>query len=248
MAGSCIAVVSGKGGTGKTSLTAGVGCGLAQRGRQVLCIDCDAGLRNLDLALGLTDRALMNYSDVASGRCRLSEAAVPHPHLPALSLLTAPALCRSAPTAEEGFRRLLTEARQLYDYVLMDAPAGLGHGFRLAVCGADRCVVVTTQDASALRDAQHTVMELHAFGPGRLHLVVNRVDRRLMRQMHTTIDDAMDRAGLPLLGLVPEDRALPLSLERGRPLVLTASGGAAQAYRNIAARLDGERAPLMRIR
>lgn len=248
MAGGCIAVVSGKGGTGKTSLTAGVGCGLAQRGRRVLCIDCDAGLRNLDLALGMTDRALMDYSDVVSGRCSLTDAAVPHPHLPALDLLTAPALCRGAPTAENGFRLLLLEARRLYDYVLMDAPAGLGSGFRLAVCGADRCVVVTTQDASALRDAQHTVMELHRFGPGRLHLVVNRIQKKLMRRMHTTIDDAMDRAGLPLLGLVPEDSALPLSLERGQPLVLTASGGAAAAYRNIAARLDGERPPLMRIR
>ena len=120
--------------------------------------------------------------------------------------------------------------------------------FQLATCGADRCVVVTTADASSLRDAQHTVMELDRFPAGTLHLVVNRVRKKLLRQLHATIDDAIDKAGLPLLGVVPEDDALPLCMNRGVPILLADGQSAASAYRNIAKRLQGERVPLLRIR
>ena len=249
MSGQCIAVVSGKGGTGKTSLTAGVGEALALMGHRVLCIDCDAGLRNLDLALGLTDRALMDFSDVAAGRCPLADAAVPHPEIPRLHLLTAPASLRRRSVTEGEMRSLLQSAREDYDYCLLDAPAGLGEYFRLATACADRCIVVTTTDPPALRDAQHTVMELECFGAGKLHLVVNRVRKKRLRSMHATIDDAIDNAGLPLIGVVPEDDALLLSLNRGVPLLLADSqSAAAAAYRNIAKRIRGEKAPLLRIK
>lgn len=245
--GQCIAVVSGKGGTGKTSFTSGVGSALAQAGRQVLCIDCDIRLRNLDLALGLTDRALMDFTDVAQGRCSLESAVVGHPDIPGLYLLTAPVRVWGRGVTEEEMASLLAEVRRRYDYCLLDAPAGLGEGFRLATAAADRCVVVTTADAASLRDAQHTVMELSRIF--QLQLVVNRVRRKMLRSMHATIDDAMDKAGLPLLGVVPEDDALPLSQNRGTPLLLSDGGSlAAAAYRNIAVRLQGRKAPLLRIR
>lgn len=246
--GQCIAVVSGKGGTGKTSFVAGVGAALAIAGKRVLCLDCDAGLRNLDLALGLSDRALMDFSDVAQGRCTLRDAAVEHPQVPGLYLLTAPARSRGRPVSETQMMALLQEIRKHFDYCLLDAPAGLGSGFSLATCGADRCVVVTCTDASSLRDAQHTVMELGRFPAGSLHLVVNRVRKKLLRSMHATIDDAIDQAGLPLLGVVPEDDALPLSLNRGIPLLLADSRLAAAAYYNISKRIQGGRAPLLRIK
>nr|WP_325258043.1 septum site-determining protein MinD [uncultured Oscillibacter sp.] len=248
MPGQCIAVVSGKGGTGKTSFTAGVGSALAQSGRRVLCVDCDVALRNLDLALGLTDRAIMDFTDVAQGRCPLETAAVEHPDIPHLFLLTAPTRSRGRPVTEEEMTALLDQVRQRFDYCFLDAPAGLGGGFRLAVCGADRAVVVATADASSLRDAQHTVMELHRFPSGRLHLAVNRVRRKMLRNMHATIDDAIDRAGLPLIGVIPEDDALPLQLNKGVPLLLSRRQGAAAAYRNIAKRLEGQKVPLLRIR
>ena len=248
MSGQCIAVVSGKGGTGKTSLTAGVGTALAQSGKRVLCMDCDIGLRNLDLALGLTDRALMDFSDVALDRCPLEAAVVAHPSIPNLYLLTAPVRMRGPAVTEKDFRRMLQKIRQQFDFCLLDAPAGLGRGFQLATCAADRCVVVTTADASSLRDAQHTVMELDRFPSGALHLVVNRVRKKLLRQLHATIDDAIDKAGLPLLGVVPEDDALPLCMNRGVPILLADGQSAATAYRNIAKRLQGERVPLLRIR
>ena len=249
MRGQCIAVVSGKGGTGKTSFTAGVSTALAMSGKRVLCVDCDIGLRNLDLALGLSDRTLMDFSDVAQGRCALESAVVEHPRIPGLFLLTAPVRSRRLSVTQQEMAALLSQIRSRYDYCLLDAPAGLGTGFQLATIAADRCIVVTATDPSSLRDAQHTVMELSRFGTGKLHLVVNRVRKKLLRSMHATIDDAIDKAGLPLIGVVPEDDALLLSLNHGTPLLLSnPSSSAAFAYRNIAKRLQGIKTPLLRIK
>ncbi len=238
-----IAVTSGKGGTGKTSLVGAVGSCLAALGHPTLCIDMDVGLRNLDLTLGLSDRALMDFTDVVAGRCPLEKAVVEHPEIQGLFLLTAP-FSLPLSVSEEAMRELLRQARQLYEYILLDAPAGLGEGFRLAVCGCDRAIVVSTTDASALRDAQRTVAELSR-QIEQIHLVVNRVQPKLLRKLHTTIDDAMDTAGLPLLGVVPEDSLVMLSANRGRPLILCANKGAAIGYRNIAFRLEGRKVPIM---
>ncbi len=241
-----IVITSGKGGTGKTSLTGGVASCLAALGRQVLCVDMDIGLRNLDLTLGMSDRALMDFTDVLSGRTTLKKAATPHPVIHGLSLLTAPLTVPRDTITEEALRAFLLQAKESYDYVLMDSPAGLGGGFRMSVCGADRAIVVSTTDASALRDAQRTVGELTRT-MRHIHLVVNRIQPKLLRQLHTTIDDAMDTAGLPLLGIVPEDPQVMLAANRGEPLILMARWGAARAYLNIARRLEGERVPLMRL-
>lgn len=241
-----IAVTSGKGGTGKTSLVGAVGSCLAALGHPTLCIDMDVGLRNLDLTLGLSDRALMDFTDVVQGRCPLETAVVEHPDIQGLFLLTAPfSLPQGVP--EQAMKDLLRQAREHYDYILLDAPAGLGEGFHLSVCDCDRAIVVTTTDASALRDAQRTVTELMN-RVDQIHLVVNRVKPKLLKKLHTTIDDAMDAAGLPLLGVVPEDERVMLSANQGRPLILCANQGAAVGYRNIAFRLEGRRIPVMKLR
>lgn len=244
--GQVIAVTSGKGGTGKTSLTAGVASCLAALDKKVLCVDMDIGLRNLDLSLGLTDRVLMDFTDVASGRCTLQRAAVEHPSIPGLFLITAPLDLSALELGEERFRAFLEEARSLFDFILLDAPAGLGPGFRLASCGADRGVVVCTSDASSLRDAQRAVAELKHLGT--VQLVVNRVQVKLLKRLRTTIDDAMDTAGLPLLGVVPEDETVTLAANFDTPLVLMSHKGAALACLNIARRILGQRVPIMRIR
>lgn len=244
--GQVITVVSGKGGTGKTSFTANVGMALAQMGRRVLCLDCDVGLRNLDIAMVMTDRAVMDFTDVLAGRCTLEEAAAAHPKQKNLFLLTAPN--RETWVDESLFQGLFEEINRKFDYCLVDAPAGLGAGFRLAVSGADQAVVVTTMEASSLRDAQRTVMELEQLGGGQVHLVVNRCRRKLLKSLHQTIDDAIDAAGLPLLGIIPEDETMPLYAGRSIPLLLSGNDCAAIAYRNIARRIDGQRAPLMKIR
>lgn len=243
--GTVIAVTSGKGGTGKTSITGGVAASLALMGRRVLCIDMDIGLRNLDISLGLNDRALMDFSDVALGRCPLARAAVEHPQLKGLSLLTAPMSLPASLTAEK-VRSLLDTASSVYDYILIDSPAGLGAGFRLATCAADRAIVISTNDASSLRDAQRTVAELDHLR--QIHLVMNRIQTKLLRKLRTTIDDAMNAAGLPLIGVVPEDPQVILCANLGLPLTARGRRGAALACWNIAQRLEGRRVPIMRIR
>lgn len=243
--GSVIVVTSGKGGTGKTSLTGGVGSALALQGHKVLCIDGDVGLRNLDITLGMSDAALMDFSDVIAGRCELSRAVAPHPSISNLYLLTAPLTLPGDFPGESGFRALLQQAREAYDYILIDSPAGLGEGFRLAACDADRAIVVAVSDPSSLRDAQRVVSQLQHMQT--VHLVVNRVRGRVLRRLGTTIDDAMDTAGLPLLGLVPEDTRVVLAAGKGRALLQLSQRGAAQAYGNIARRIAGETVPLMKI-
>lgn len=242
-----IAVVSGKGGTGKTTFVAHVGLYLAARGYRVLCLDCDVGLRNLDIALGMSDCGSTDFTDVVEGRCTLSEGAIQHPIQKNLFLLTAP-LTLQKPVDEDAFAALMEEVAESYDYCLVDAPAGLGSGFRLSITGCTRAVVVTTTDPTSLRDAQRTVMELSHLGDGKVHLVVNRCKRKLLKSLHQTIDDAIDAAGLPLLGVVPEDEDLPLALGRGIPLTFVYNRCAGAAYENIARRLSGEKVPLMRIR
>ena len=164
----------------------------------------------------------MDFTDVAQGICDLDDAVAAHPRIPGLYLLTAPVRLSSQAVTTEQMRALLRQVRSRFDYCLLDAPAGLGTGFQLATCAADQCVVVTCTDASSLRDAQHTVMELGRF--------------------------PTDQAGLPLLGVVPEDDTLPLCLNRGQPPLPGESRLAAAAYRNIAKRIQGERVPLLRIR
>ena len=242
--GTAVMITSGKGGTGKTSLTAGVASCLAALGRRVLCVDLDIGLRNLDLTLGMSDRALMDFTDVMDYRCPLLTAAVEQPEIRNLFLLTAP---HSSPGLDQKrFQAVIEEASEYFDFVFMDSPAGLGEGFQLAMSAADRVIVVSSVDPAALRDAQRTVAELHDLT--QLHLVMNRVQPRLISKLRTSIDSAMDTAGLPLLGVVPEDAAVTMAAASGVPLVLATYKGAAPAYLNISKRLMGQRVPLLRIR
>ena len=245
--GKIIAVVSGKGGTGKTSFTACVSLALAAMGHTTLALDCDITLRNLDLALGLSDSAVMDFSDVLEGRCTLAEAAVSHRKYPTLSLLAAPLAPVGTRFSLSAMQTLAQTIRRQYDYCFIDAPAGLGQGFQLATAVADSVVVVTTTDPAALRDAQRTVMELRRFPAGQVHLVVNRVQKKMLKALHSTIDDAMDTAGLPLLGVIPEDSDIPLALNRSIPL-RDINYYAQRAYENIAKRITGQRAPLLRAR
>lgn len=238
-----VAVTSGKGGTGKTSFTAAVGSCLAALGQKALCIDMDIGLRNLDIALGMSDLAVMDFTDVIQGRCAFDRAAVEHPKIPGLFLLTAP-LSLPPEITGQHVSALVAQAKEVFDFVLIDCPAGLGDGFRLASGAVDRAVVVSMTEPSALRDAQRTVMELSPQLEV-LHLVMNRVQPRMIRKLHTNIDQAMNTAGLPLLGVIPEDPKVTLAAAEGTPLILAARKGAAVAYLNIAKRLMGRRVPLM---
>ncbi len=244
--GQVVAVISGKGGTGKTSLTAGIASCLAAEGRQVLCVDCDVGLRNLDISLGLANEAVIPFTAVVEGDCSLDDA-VEHPKLPGLYLLTAPVTRQPEELDQAGFGRMLEAVRERFDWCLIDAPAGIGAGFRLATRFADRILVVANADPASLRDAACAVDRTELEGAREIHLIVNRVSARIYRQMHATIDDVMDGVGLPLLGIVPEDAAMTLAAASGSPLILYTGRGASVACLHIARRLCGKRAPLMKL-
>lgn len=241
--GTGIVVTSGKGGTGKTAFTCGVGAALARLGRRTLCLDMDVGLRNLDLALGMTDRGVMDFTDVIFHRTPLERAAVPHPTVENLYLLTAPMSWGEDEVLPCHMEELLDRIREAFDYCLIDCPAGIGGGFHLAVCAADRAVVVVNTDEASVRDAQQVRDELHDWGlPS--HLVVNRLSRWLLRRQGITVDDIMDAAGLCLLGIVPEDRRVALSATQGTLAELPRKLGPVRAWTNIAHRLEGERTPI----
>ncbi len=236
--GELIAVLSGKGGTGKTSVCAGVASALAQSGEKVLCIDCDIGLRNLDISLGISEIGALSFLDVCQGGYSL-DMATSHPVYPNLYFLTAPVTCEAEGVDPEAFGRMLQAARKMFSYVFLDAPAGIEAGFRLAARFADRIILVTGSDPAAIRDASRAGEILETMGKTNIRMVVNRISKKMAKVMDLTVDDVMDRAGLPLLGIVPEDPSVVLAAAFRQPLLGYSSKGAAAACRRIAKRIQG---------
>ena len=241
--GELIAVLSGKGGTGKTSLCAAMATALAKSGENVLCIDCDVGLRNLDISLGLTEYCGLSFEDVFREEYTL-EQATRHPEYPQLAFLTAPANCAASDVDPEKFFALLTQAKAKFDYVFLDAPAGLDEGFRLAAKFADRLLLVTGPDPAAIRDAGRIGEVLELMGKDRVRLIVNRINKKIASNLDLTVDDIMDRAGLPLMGVVPEDANVVLAAAYGKPLLKTTRRGAAAACKRIVKRIQGLNVPI----
>ncbi len=241
--GECIAILSGKGGTGKTTVCAGLATALAAAGLRVLCIDCDVGLRNLDISLGLSELGALSFVDICRGDYSLSKAAL-HPDFPSLYFLTAPVNCHAEDVDTESFAALVKMARREYDFVLLDAPAGMDAGFRLTAGNADRCILVTGSDPASIRDASRTAQMLELMDKKNVRLVVNRIQPRMVAAMRLTVDDVMDEAGLPLLGIVPEDEDVVFAAAFGKPLLKYSKKGAAAAFGRIAKRIQGMPVPV----
>ncbi len=242
--GELFAVLSGKGGTGKTSVCAGIATALAEEGQTVLCIDCDIGLRNLDISLGIADNAALSFLDVCTGGYPLEQAAR-HPVYPNLTFLTAPMTQSADQIDTAAFAQFLRQARQSFDVILLDAPAGVDAGFRLVASAAERFLLVTGSGPAAVRDAARVGDLLELMGKNDIRLIVNRVDRDLLSTVRMTIDDVMDNAGLPLSGIVPEDPYVTLAATFGQPLLKYAKRcPAAKAYRKIARRIQGFHEPI----
>ena len=242
--GELFAVLSGKGGTGKTSVCAGIAAALAQEGLRVLCIDCDVGLRNLDISLGIADSGALSFLDVSQGHYPLEQAAR-HPLYPNLFFLTAPMNCPVERIDADSFAAFLRQARKQFDYIFLDAPAGVDAGFRLVSKGAERFLLVTGAGPAAVRDAARVGDILELMGKKDIRLIVNRVDKKLLGTVQVTIDDVMDNAGLPLMGVVPEDANVTLAASFGHPLFYFAPRcPAAKAFRRIARRVQGYHQPI----
>ena len=245
--GQVLAVISGKGGTGKTSVCAGVAGCLCMEGARVLCIDADLGLRNLDISLGMASEAGLSFLDVMRGDYAI-EQAPRAAGLPGLQLLAAPVSVRAGELDMAQFEALLCRARESYDWVLIDAPAGVGAGFELAIRFADEFMIVCLADPASQRDAARAAELALSRRDVPAKLVVNRVSPKLFQKMNATIDDIMDGVGLPLLGIVPDDADVTLAAVEGKPLCQYTFRGAGLACLHIAQRLQGKRVKLMKIR
>ncbi|MCL2003138.1 MAG: septum site-determining protein MinD [Oscillospiraceae bacterium] len=241
--GQSIVVASGKGGVGKTSIVAGVSACLAKLGRTVVCVDGDAGLRNLDLALGLQEQAVFDYTDVLNGRVALNDALASHPDIPGLSLLAAPLINAAAPVSAEAFRALIKTLEERADFVFVDSPAGLGQGFTMTAEACGAAIVVTTPTQAAMRGAARCAEALNNYAGAKL--IVNRVQPRMIKLGHAfTVDEIMDTVGLPLLGVIPEDEMVLAAQNHNIPIVLVSGNGASVAFCDVADRLSGTPRPL----
>lgn len=235
-----IVITSGKGGVGKTTTTANLGTGLARMGKKVVLVDTDIGLRNLDVVMGLENRIVYNLVDVTEGNCRIRQALIRDKKHPELYLLpSAQARDKTAVTPEQ-MQKLTGELKEEFDYVLLDCPAGIEQGFRNAVAGADRAVVVTTPEVSAIRDADRIIGLLEADGLRKTELIVNRLRVDMVsRGDMMSVDDVCDILAVPLIGVVPDDENIVISTNQGEPLA-GSSCPAGQAYMNICRRILGE--------
>ena len=241
--GELIALLSGKGGTGKTSVCAGIAEALALQGQKVLCIDCDVGLRNLDIALGISQIGALSFADVCSGGYSLDDATW-HPVYPGISFLTAPVNMAVDKIETDAFAQMLEQARSRFDYILLDAPAGIEAGFKLAARFADRVILVTGADPAAIRDASRAADVLETMGKHDVRMVINRIRPKMIAAMGVTVDDIMDQSGLPLLGIVPEDEKVILAAAFRQPLLGYGKKGAAAACKRIAKRIRGLSVPV----
>ena len=246
MPGKVIVVTSGKGGVGKTTTSANIGMGLAIRGKKVVLIDADIGLRNLDVVLGLENRIVYNLIDVVEKNCKIRQALIKDKRYEKLYLLPAAQTREKDAVKPEQMVELCDELRLDYDYILIDCPAGIEHGFKNAIAAADEAMVVTTPDVSAVRDADRIIGLLEAKEIQNKYLVINRVRPEMVRRGDMmSVEDVKDILGIELMGVIPDDQAIIVSTNRGEPAVSDNSSRAGQAYRNIVARLEGETVPFM---
>ena len=240
-----IVITSGKGGVGKTTTTANIGAGLAVLGKKVLVIDTDLGLRNLDVVMGLENRIIYNLVDVIEGSCRLKQALIRDSRFASLYLLPSAQTKDKSAVSPEQMRKLVDEIREDYDYILIDCPAGIEQGFKNAIAGADRAIVVTTPEVSAVRDADRIIGLLEANEIGKTELVVNRLRADMVKRGDMmSSDDVVEILAVDLLGVVPDDENIVVSTNQGEPLVGNKSL-AGQAYENICHRIMGEDVPLL---
>lgn len=247
--GQVIVITSGKGGVGKTTTTANIATGLAMyKQRKVVMVDADIGLRNLDVVMGLENRIVYDLVDVTHGVCKLKHALIKDKRFEKLCLLPAAQTRDKTAVSPEQMKKLCDELRKDFDFVLIDCPAGIEQGFKNAIAGADRAIIVTTPEVSAVRDADRIVGLLEASGFEPPELVINRLRPDMVKRGDMMdIEDMIDILAIELLGVVPEDEKIVISTNRGIPAVADESSKAGQAYRNMIRRLEGEDVPLMNL-
>ncbi len=234
-----IVVTSGKGGVGKTTTTANIGAGLARLGKKVIIVDTDLGLRNLDVVMGMENRIVYNLIDVIEGNCRLKQALIRDSRFEELYLLPSAQTRDKTAISPEQMRKLTDDLRDLFDYVILDCPAGIEQGFKNAIAGADRAIVVTTPEVSAIRDADRIIGLLEQNGVHRMDLVINRIRMDMVKRGDMmAVEDVTDILSIDLIGIIPDDENIVIATNQGEPVLLMDTLSA-KAYDNICQRIIG---------
>jgi septum site-determining protein MinD len=243
-----ITVTSGKGGVGKTTVTANLASCLAMLGNKVVAIDADIGLRNLDVVMGLENRIVYDLVDVVEGRCRLRQAMIKDKRQAELYLIPAAQTRDKMAVSPSDMILVCDQLRQEMDYIVIDSPAGIERGFRNATAPADLILIVTNPEVSAVRDADRIIGLVEAEEKGPPKLIVNRVKPAMVaRGDMLSIEDILDILAIDLIGVIPEDESILISTNQGLPIVMSSVNGssAGQAFRNIAQRLAGNDVPFL---
>ena len=248
--GEVIVITSGKGGVGKTTTTANLGCGLANLGKKVALVDADIGLRNLDVVMGLENRIVYDLVDVVEGKCRLKQALIKDKRYTGLYLLPAAQTRDKDAVSPEQMQKLCDSLKEdEFDYILIDCPAGIEQGFKNAIAGADRALVVTTPEGSAVRDADRIIGLLEANELTNPSLILNRVRPDMVdRGDMMSMDDVTEILAVDIIGVVPDDESIVVQTNKGEPAVTVENSRAGQAYRNITRRILGEDVPIMQLK
>ncbi|GAB4265960.1 MAG: septum site-determining protein MinD [Candidatus Promineifilaceae bacterium] len=248
MSGKVITVSSGKGGVGKTTVTANLASALAMLGYKVVAIDADIGLRNLDVVMGLENRIVYDLVDVVEGRCRLRQAMIKDKRQPELYLIPAAQTRDKNAVSPSDMVLVCDQLRQEMDYILIDSPAGIERGFQNALAPADSVLIVTNPEVSAVRDADRIIGLVEAEEKGPARLIVNRLKPEMVaRGDMLSVSDILDILAIELIGVIPEDEHILISTNQGQPVAMSSLNGssASQAFRNVAQRLEGKEVPFL---
>lgn len=240
-----IVVTSGKGGVGKTTVTANLGLGLARMNKKVVVVDTDIGLRNLDVVLGLENRIVYNLIDVIEGSCRMKQALIRDKQCDTLYLLPSAQTKDKTAISPEQMVKLTQDLAEEFDYILLDCPAGIEQGFKNAIAGANSAIVVTTPEVSAIRDADRIIGLLQANEMPKIQLIINRLRMDMVKRGEMmSVEDVTEILAVDLLGAIPDDEAVVVATNQGEP-ICGKNSPSGQAFENICRRISGEAVPLM---
>ena len=248
MSAKVITVTSGKGGVGKTTVTANLASALAMLDKRVVAIDADIGLRNLDVVMGLENRIVYDLVDIIEGRCRLRQAMIKDKRQPELYLIPAAQTRDKMAVSPSDMILVCDQLRQEMDYIIIDSPAGIERGFRNAIAPSDQVLIVTNPEVSSVRDADRIIglIEAEEKGPG--YLIVNRIKPEMVaRGDMLSVEDVLDILAIQLIGVIPEDESILISTNQGLPVAMNSANGssASHAFRNVAQRVTGQSVPFL---
>ncbi len=242
-----IAVVSGKGGVGKTTTTANISTALAMMGKKVLMIDGDIGLRNLDLVLGMQNSITYDFNDILNNRCTEEQAIVQDDKYPGLHLLPAPQNSSIDDIDKSKFDDLIDKLSPYYDFIFIDCPAGIHDGFMLMSSKATKALIIATPELISVRDADMTISKLEDLQFEEIYLIINKVRVEMVKSGEMmSIDDIINIIAVPLIGAIPDEKDVIHSNNIGKPIILKSRSRAGMAYGNIAKRLLGIKVPILK--